>query len=607
MKQLLYILPFLLSAYATSQLVHWQQYVDYTMFVDIDVETHQYKGTQEVIYTNNSPDRIDKVFYHLYFNAFQPGSQMAVRIKSSPDPNGRFRVDLDSLSPNQQGWLVVSDLKQDGKILKPYLSETILEVPLSKALESGESTTLTLNFRGQVPDVIRRAGKNSSEGVAYSMAQWFPKIAQYDYQGWNTAPYLGREFHSVWGNFDVKLRIDSNYTLAATGLLQNPHEIGHGYSDSAKQKIDDGKLTWHFKAEKVLDFTWAADPDYIHDTYQGENDVTLRFFYKDNPEIIQNWKKLQPLTAKMLSYFNEHLGQYPYKEYNVVQGGDGGMEYSMLTLITGNRPFGSLVGVTCHELAHSWFQHHLATNEMKHEWMDEGFTVYISTLAMNDVFATEKSDFPLSRSYQSYFALVDSGVEEPQSTDANRYEYNFAYERTAYSKGSVFLSQLGHIIGPKKLAESLKQYVSDFGFKHPFPDDFRRVVERVSGIHLQWYLTDWTQTIKTIDYKIDEVVDGGSQTYVKLERMGQMPMPLDVLVSFSDGSQQIHYIPIPLMRGEKENHYGSKFILEKDWPWAYPDYTFIVNRPKDEIVSVDLNPTKLVADINPDNNTYQKI
>lgn len=597
----------LFSILVSAQNGYWQQHVDYTMEVDVDVESFLYSGTQKVVYTNNSPDKIHKIFYHLYFNAFQPGSEMAVRNSTSPDQNRRIRVNIDSLSLEQQGWLKISDIKQEGHTIEPKLSRTILEVPLKNPLNSGDTTTLTLNFEGHVPDVIRRAGKNSSEGIALSMAQWFPKIAEYDYQGWNTAPYIGREFHSVWGNFDVKLSIDQNYTVAATGLLQNPNQIGHGYSTTADPKPKNGKLTWHFKAENVLDFTWGADPDYIHDTIEGSNGVTLRFFYKNNPDIIENWKKLQPITAKLLDYFNENLGDYPYSEYNVVQGGDGGMEYSMLTLITGERTLGSLVGVTCHELAHSWFQHMLATNEMKHEWMDEGFTVYISSLAMNKVYSNTSVTNPLEGSYNQYYFLVQSGVEEPQSTNANRYEYNFAYEVTAYSKGAIFLTQLGHIIGTETLEKVLKQYVKDYKFKHPLPDDFRRTAEKVSNIQLQWYLTDWTQTTKTIDYGIKEVVSKGNKTLVTLERIGQMPMPLDVQIELKNGKQSVHYIPIPLMRGQKENTYKNiSFSVEEDWPWAYPEYTFELDASIESIEKIDINHTGLVADINTENNVYPK-
>ena len=146
-------------------------------------------------------------------------------------------------------------------------SETILEVSLAKALAPGESTTFKMSFEGQVPDVIRRAGKNSKEGIAFSMAQWYPKMAEYDYEGWNADPYTGREFHGVWGDFDVKITLDKDFTVAASGYLQNADDIGRGYSDRKKAKSKKGKITWHYIAPNVHDFTWAADPDYIHDTY----------------------------------------------------------------------------------------------------------------------------------------------------------------------------------------------------------------------------------------------------------------------------------------------------------------------------------------------------
>jgi hypothetical protein len=504
MKKTLYSFLFLLS-FSLSAQTYWQQKVAYTMNVALDVETAQYQGTQQLVYTNQSPDTLKSVYYHLFYNAFQPKSEMAIRIKSGKDRNTRFRADFDTLQPQHQGYLKVSALKQDGQLLAPIMSGTILEVPLAKPLLPKQATTLTLQFEGQVPAMIRRAGKNSREGVAFSMAQWFPKMAEYDYDGWNAEPYLGREFHGVWGDYDVTITLDKNYTVAASGYLQNKDEIGHGYADIKKAKTKKGQLSWHFIAPQVHDFTWAADPDYIHDTYAGPNDVTLHFFYKNNPEIIENWKKLQPITAALMQFYNTTIGPYPYDQYSVVQGGDGGMEYAMLTLITGGRSFEGLVGVTAHELAHSWFQHVLATNEMKHEWMDEGFTSYISAYAEAAVLE-QPNDFPVEGSYMSYFSLARSGNEEPQMTNANRYAHNYAYERTAYSKGAVFLAQLGYIIGQDKLAKTLLEYYNDFKFKHPQPNDFRRVAERVSGIQLKWYLTDWTQTTNTIDYGIKEVV-----------------------------------------------------------------------------------------------------
>ena len=601
MKHLTLLLVAFFSFTVSAQ--YWQQKVDYTMSVELDAKTADYTGVQKLVYTNNSPETLSKVFYHLYFNAFRPGSDMAIRLKNGGDRNGRFKVNIDSLSAFQSGYLKVSSLRQDGVPAKIIESGTILEVTLNKPLASGASTLLDLEFNGHVPDLVRRAGKNSKEGVAFSMAQWYPKMSEYDVDGWNTDPYTGREFHGVWGDFDVKITLDKDYTVGGSGYLQNADKIGKGYSDRKKAKSKKGKITWHFIAPNVHDFTFAADTDYIHDIYPGPNNVDLHFFYKNNPEIIENWKNLQPLTAELMAFFNEKVGPYPYKQYSVIHGGDGGMEYAMLTLITGNRKFGSLVGVTAHEMAHSWFQHVLATNETKHEWMDEGFTSFISTLGTNKVLKIEK-DFPHEGSYNGYFRLAKSGVEQPQSTNANRYHYNFAYESTAYSKGAVFLGQLGYIIGRDNLYKTLQAYYNEFKFKHPVPNDIRRIAERVSGIQLRWYLTDWTQTTNTIDYGITSVEAEENATRISLERKGLMPMPLDVLIQYKDGTQEVHYIPITLMRGEKENPYGLSWSVKKDWSWADPNYSFSINRSQEEIELITIDPTYYMADIDRENNTY---
>ena len=592
-----------LIVFQSAKSQYWQQAVDYTMEVALDHKSATYSGVQKIVYTNNSPETLNKVFYHLYFNAFKPGSEMAVRQRSSADKNTRFKISLDSLAPNQAGYLRVSGLTQNGVLLNPINSETILEVPLNSPIAPGKSALFELAFEGHVPDVIRRAGKNSSEGVAFSMAQWYPKMAEYDSEGWNADPYTGREFHGVWGDFDVKITLDKDFMVAASGYLQNAETIGKGYSDRKRAKTKKGQITWHYIAPMVHDFTWAADVDYIHDTYPGPNDVDLHFFYKNDPEIIENWKRLQPHTAELMEYYNSKIGQYPYKQYSVVQGGDGGMEYAMLTLITGGRKYGSLFGVTAHELAHSWFQHVLATNETKHEWMDEGFTSFISSLAENEILNQNK-DFPLEGSYRGYYALAASGGEMPQSTNANRYYHNYAYERTAYSKGAVFLGQLSYIVGKEKVFEILQTYYNEWKFKHPLPNDLRRIAERISGIQLQWFLTDWTQTTNKINYSIAAVEESADGTAIRLKRKEVMPMPLEILIQYKNGEVELHYIPISLMRGEKENPYGLEWKIQPDWPWANLNYSFTVDKEKNQIEAIVIDPSNLMADIDKTDNFY---
>ncbi|RAV28305.1 M1 family metallopeptidase [Sinomicrobium soli] len=600
---------------------YWQQHVDYSMDIDMDVRTYRYTGKQELVYTNNSPDELDRVFYHLYFNAFQPGSEMDVRLKTVNDPDSRmvtnkgtkeepvYESRIEVLKPDEIGYIKVHSLVQDGEAVEYKVEGTVLEVDLAKPIAPGASTTLVMDFEGQVPLQIRRSGRNSAEGVALSMTQWYPKMAEYDFEGWHADPYLGREFHGVWGDFDVKISIDKDYVLGGSGYLQNPQEIGHGYEEEGtKVKRPKGKkLTWHFIAPKVHDFTWAADPDYIHDKLETASGVTLHFLYKDNKEIIENWKNLQPRTEALLDFFSKNIGPYPWKQYSVIQGGDGGMEYAMCTLITGERSFGSLVGVTAHEMAHAWFQHLLATNESKHAWMDEGFTSFISDLAENEVMEHNRPN-PFENAYRSYFMLAHSGKEQPQTTHSDRYAENMAYSFAAYSKGEVFLAQLGYIIGQDKLMETLGKYYEDFKFRHPTPNDFKRVAEKVSGFDLDWYLVDWTMTTNTIDYGIKEVAEEEGKTRVTLERIGLMPMPVDVLVVYKDETYETFYAPLRMMRGEKENPYPNlKRTVLPDWAWAYPTYEFEIDRPKSDIKAIVIDPSELMADIDKSNNgmTYE--
>ena len=596
---------------AQNNTSYWQQHVNYSMDVNVDVDNYQYKGTQKLVYTNNSPDELSRVYYHLFFNAFQPGSEMDMRLQSIADPDGRMMADgksrIASLSPEEIGYLRVTSLTQDNQAVSYVEEGTILVVELNKPIPAGGKTTFEMTFNGQIPLQIRRSGRNSSEGVALSMSQWYPKLAEYDFEGWHADPYIAREFHGVCGDFDVKLTLDNKYVVGGTGYLQNPEEIGHGYeTPGTKIKKTKGKtLTWHFKAPMVHDFMWAADPDYLHDTLKVENGPMLHFFYKNDKEIVENWRKLQPKTAEAMQFFNNNIGDYPYDQYSVIQGGDGGMEYAMSTLITGGRNFGSLVGVMVHEMAHSWFQHVLASNESKHEWMDEGFTSFISSLCMDQIM-DQKKENPFASSYQGYYNLVASGKEQPQTTHSDRYELNFAYGVAAYSKGAIFLSQLGYIIGQDKLMETLRKYYQDFKFKHPTPNDIKRTAEKVSGMELDWYLTDWTQTTNTIDYGIKTVEAEGQKTKVSLERIGLMPMPIDILVLYNDGTQETFYAPLRMMHGEKENPYPNlKRTVLQDWPWAYSNYDFILDKELTNVKAIVLDPSQLMADVNEENNVWQ--
>jgi hypothetical protein len=607
------ILLLLIGTGAQAQASRWQQKAEYVMDIDFDVNKHQFKGNQALTYYNNSEDTLHQVFYHLYFNAFQPNSMMDVRSRSLIDSDPRVGGRIAELSEKEIGYHKISSLKQDGKEVAYEVVGTILEVQLNTAILPGTSTTFEMEFESQVPVQIRRSGRNNQEGIDYSMAQWYPKMAEYDYQGWHANPYVGREFYGIWGDFDVTIHIDKEYTVAATGYLQNPNEIGHGYTDE-KINPKGKKLSWHFKAPNVHDFVWAADPDYTHVRLERKTGNVLHFFYQKTEETEAEWEKLPAIMDEAFGFINENYGSYPYRQYSFIQGGDGGMEYPMATLITGKRSLGSLVGVSVHELMHSWYQMVLGTNESLYAWMDEGFTSWASSEVMNHLRAQRLvpgnvSEDPHLNSYNGYINFTKSGMDEPMSTHADHFMTNSAYGVSSYVKGHIFLAQLEYIIGEKAFRSGMKRYFETWKFKHPNVNDFIRVMEKESGLELDWYKEYMVNTTHLPDYSIGTVEEArkGRATKLTLVKNGPMPMPVDLKVTTTDGKEYYYTIPLRIMRGHKPlETNGVKMELLEDWPWTHPNYECELPMSKAKIKSITLDPSKRMLDLSRENNSYEQ-
>ena len=592
MQMLMYKIYFLLISLLISfnSYSYWQQRVEYKISINFDHKNHQFEGKQNLKYFNNSNDTISKVFFHLYFNAFQPGSMMDVRSRSLPDPDRRVMDRISKLNTNEIGFHQINKIEQDGKSLKYHVQGTILEVELDNPLMPNTSTEFYLEYFSQVPVQIRRSGRNNKEGIDYSMAQWFPKIAEYDENGWHANPYIAREFYAPWGDFDVSISINKDYIVAATGILKS----------KTKEK---NKNIWNFKAENVHDFVWAADPDYVHDILRVDSEnLELHFYYqKTNDEMVSNWKRLQDDTADAFRYINKKFGKYPYTKYSVIQGGDGGMEYPMATLITGERSYPSLLSVTIHELLHSWYQMLLGTNESYLAWMDEGFTSFAQNITFNNEFNDIYNlDFknPLERSYNRYYNFIKTGLEEPLSTHSDHFSTNQAYGVGSYTKGAIFLMQLGYIIGEDKLFTGLRRYYNEWKFKHPDEYDFLRVMEKESGIELDWYIDYWVKTTHHIDYSLETTMKDEGKILLTVNRIGKMPMPIELEVLYDDLSFENYYIPLSIMRGEKEN----KFIQLDDWEWVNKSYQIDLNISDKKIKKIEINPSGKMADIDKSNN-----
>lgn len=644
-NKILYLILFFVSGYNFSlhaQGGYWQQRVHYTIHARLDVHTNRLTGHEHIVYENHSPDTLKQVFFHLYWNAFQPGSMMDVRSREAGkfilgitpkgdtirDWDNRVRDRIAHLKPDELGYDSVTQITMNG-IPQPFeTKETILQVHVTKPILPHQQVVFEVDFKTQVNVQIRRSGRDNLEGVRYSMSQWYPKISEYDQQGWHPTPYVGREFYGVWGDYDVWLTLDKHYIVAATGYLQNPEEIGYGYErPGTRVKPATGdELTWHFVAPNVHDFVWAADPDYVHlvDTAHNAAHTAIHVFYKKNPisSTDQDWQNLLKAALRVLPFMEKHFGPYPYHQYSFIQGGDGGMEYPMATLIKGPS-----LGTAFHEWMHSWYQMMLGTNESLYPWMDEGFTTwaegkvsdYYYHQFADSIFKKESEKIAFlqrldtsmprgeSGSYQGYYVLVKSGLAEPMTTHADHYETNFAYSQNAYSKGAVFLEQLGYIISDSLRNQTLLNYYWQWRFKHPTPIDFIHVAEQTSGLKLDWYLEYWIYTIKTIDYAIEQVQPEGNATRIVLRRIGQMPMPIDLLVTLQNGKQQLIYIPLDLMFGTKppENSAIPRTVLPA-WRWTDPVYEFSLPINFAQIRSVQIDPSKRMADIDQSNNVYLK-
>ena len=616
---------------------YWQQKVKYVMDIDVNAAANQFTGKQKLEYWNNSPDTLTRLFYHLYWNAFQPGSMMDERSRragslqkpgGAPDWDNRVKDRIQHLKPNEIGYQKVIALKMNGRPQTFIARETILEVKLDRPIPPKSKVLLEMNFEAQVPVQIRRSGRDNAEGVRFSMSQWYPKLCEYDRDGWHPTPYIGREFHGVWGEFDVKISIDKNYVLGATGYLQNPNQVGHGYETPGTTvvKPTGNKLTWHFRAPDVHDFVWAADPEYKHISRKLRDGLVVHAFYKIDPALLKKqyeslpenrkasygnnpdnfvasyrgqWEEVLEIAALALPYIEKTFGRYPYRQYSFIQGGDGGMEYPMATLLKGAGP-----DVVIHEWMHNWYQGVLATNESLYAWMDEGFADYSESRVM--AYLTRDTGFAYRGSYQAYSQLAKSGKEEPLTTHADHFNLNYAYTTASYTKGCVFVEQLGYITGAQVRDRILLEYYRQWQFRHPTVNDFMKVAEKLSGMKLDWYKEYWINTTKSIDYSIDSLWEEKGKTKIRLSRIGLVPMPVDLQLSFKDGSRELHYIPLDLMYGEKPLEDTSlNRKVYAPWKWTHQTYTIESSRKLIDINMAEIDPSLRMADLERKNNKLE--
>ncbi len=589
------------------------QRVAYRMEIVVNTENHSYKGKQRLTYVNNSPDTLRELVYHLYYEAFRPGSMMDRRDRSLPEGG---TLGIWRLRPDEQGEVRIESIVSNGKELTWKVNETIMRVEIPPLLP-GDSTVVDMEWTTRIPRLSRRGGWMSNEGVEYSMSQWYPKVAAYDASGWHADEYVAREFYGVYGTFDVSITIPAEYVLGGTGTIVNPTEVGCGYELGAVDTLlskpvregATGTKTWKFHAENVHDFAWVADPDYAHQIVRWRS-IPIHLLFKR--DVYGLWRGLGEMTRATIEYFNSRFGPYAWPQFTVAMAGDGGMEYPMLIMITGYRGHSSLAGVMAHELGHQWYYGMIGNNETQEAWMDEGFTQYLTdearrkVLKLNtpnrlsglDAIVNHRDDSPW-RDIQSYYQLALTGYSEPLVL-FHDWMRETATSGLVYYKGEAVIRMLQNMMGDSLFYAGMRRYLEKWRFRNPGYRDYEKAMEEASGLRLDWFFNQWIGTDKKCDYAIDGLSSresaGGWETTLDLSNRDEIVMPLDITLEYDDGSTATANVPVEAWRKP-----GVEFNLPR-WYWMERNYSATFTTPR-RVVHAVIDTSMHLLDLDRTNNS----
>ena len=593
--------------------VYWQQRVDYTIAVSLDTATHTINGRETIRYANNSPDTLRYLWLQLDQNLFRDDSRGALL---NP-PDARFAARgfkggfvLDGVS------VVTSSRRQSVRSpLRTIENGTVMRVELDRPLAPKGITSLELGYSFQVPEhgADRMGREQFPAGWLYEIAQWYPRLAVYDdVRGWNTEQYLGQgEFYLEYGDIDFAITVPRGFIVAATGRLTNPlqvltaqqrarlaravrsdsavaiiakHEVG---TPASRPAGSSPTLTWRFTAKNVRDVAWAAAPNFIWDA-SGWNGILMQSFYPPVADSI--WRESTRMVRHSIKHYSEKWFQYPYPTAINVNGPVGGMEYPMIVFCANRRSREGLFGVTTHELGHQWFPMTVGNNERLYAWMDEGFNTFINIYSQRTYFPDQA--WLRTRGQADQWAqFAATGRDEPGITPADRVTPELLGQ-VAYNKPATGLYLLRHaILDSTRFDLAFREYIRRWAFKHPTPADFFRSMNDGVGEDLSYFWRGWFFRTDVVDQAVDSVLtrrdsSGTSLTGVFLSSPGGLPMPVDLRLTFADGSVENARLPVEAW------YEGNHFLYVRQFP--------------KELVKVEIDPDKNFPDVRRQNNVWTK-
>jgi len=534
---------------------YWQQRADYKITATLDTTSRSVSGFVQIHYTNNSPDTLHYAWLQLDQNLYRPGSQGSLLFPADSRWGVRgFRGGYD-----------LSDVQVAGQSATPRINDTMMRLDFPRAVPPrGGTVDVTMKFRFNVPD--HGSDRMGRDGALYEIAQWYPRMAVYDdVAGWNTDQYLGQgEFYLEYGDIDFAVTVPAGYTVAASGVLQNPGEVLTATQrerlaraarsalvvpvisvEEAHARTAPGTRTWRFRAEKVRDVAWAAAPDFRWDATSW-NGILAQAYYQW-PKSGKSWEAAAEETQWTIRHFSEMFAQYPYPQATSVAGPVGGMEYPMFVMVAGGEDSLSTFSTITHEHGHEWFPMVVGSNERRYAWMDEGFNTYIETFSKE---LRWRDTVMIESMVNNWKNAVNAGSDVPLMTSADNIPPS-GLGAVGYRKPAVLLLTLrNQVVGPTLFDAAFRDYIREWSFKHPTPGDFFRTIENATGRDLSWYWREFWYTTNVLDIGVDgvrhEQQSGESVAIVKLHRRTPVVFPVKLRVKYSNGSVRDFDLPVEI-------------------------------------------------------------